>query len=308
MTIHVLDARDYAAFHEAMTESLRASRLDDTRFTVAGVTPDEADALLGELLAFAAEPRTGVEIEAWLDERLAPRPGKPVLWALRTYAPLLHAATGGPWSFGRTRRYLAGPRWRRPASLRRPGAFDAPPGSPLPRGLRPGVDAGPRDLRARLSAAGSRRARLARRGGRGRHGRRPERLDAVRRPRSASSRPRTRRRRRASSRCGTRRCSRTTIGAGSSRPRSASSSSARTATCCRRSWSTATWPGVWRPTEAGIEATAFHPLDDDAWDGLETEARGLRAFLADREPLIFHGRFAHWWGKLPEAEVRLLGA
>ena len=66
--------------------------------------------------------------------------------------------------------------------------------------------------------------------------------------------------------------------------------------------------GVWRPTEAGIEATAFHPLSDDAWDGLETEARGLRAFLADREPRIFHGRFAHWWGKLPDGEVRLLGA
>ena len=109
MTIHVLDRRDYTAFQEAMVESLRASRLDDTRFTVAGVAPDDADALLHELLAFAAEPKTAVEIEAWLDERLAPRPGKPVWWAMRTYAPLLHAPTGGPWSFGRTRHYLAGP-------------------------------------------------------------------------------------------------------------------------------------------------------------------------------------------------------
>ena len=33
--------------------------------------------------------------------------------------------------------------------------------------------------------------------------------------------------------------------------------------------------GVWRPVEGGIEATAFHRLSDDAWDGLETEARAL---------------------------------
>ena len=58
--------------------------------------------------------------------------------------------------------------------------------------------------------------------------------------------------------------------------------------------------GVWRPTADGIEATAFHPLTDDDWAGLETEAVALRAFLADREPIIFQGRFAHWWDDAPE--------
>ncbi len=61
--------------------------------------------------------------------------------------------------------------------------------------------------------------------------------------------------------------------------------------------------GVWRPLEGGIEATAFHPLSDAAWSGLETEARGLVAFLADREPAVYR-RYAHWWSALPEREVR----
>lgn len=67
--------------------------------------------------------------------------------------------------------------------------------------------------------------------------------------------------------------------------------------------------GVWRPTDAGIEVTAFRALDDNALAGLETEARSLRAFAARREPVIFQGRFAHWWSELPTdgVEVHLLG-
>ena len=65
--------------------------------------------------------------------------------------------------------------------------------------------------------------------------------------------------------------------------------------------------GVWRPVEDGIEATAFHRLADDAWEGLEAEARSMLAFLADREPTVY-SRYAHWWNTLPSAEVRVLGA
>ena len=64
--------------------------------------------------------------------------------------------------------------------------------------------------------------------------------------------------------------------------------------------------GVWRPVEDGIEATAFGSLDEDAWAGLDAEARSLRAFLADREPLVYR-RYGHWWSKLPEGTVRILG-
>jgi hypothetical protein len=64
--------------------------------------------------------------------------------------------------------------------------------------------------------------------------------------------------------------------------------------------------GVWRPTDEGIEATAFHELSDDAWEGLESEARSLRRLLADREPVIYR-RYVHWWSSIPGAQVRLLG-
>src|SRR5829696_7014594 len=33
--------------------------------------------------------------------------------------------------------------------------------------------------------------------------------------------------------------------------------------------------GVWRSVEGGIEATAFHHLPDEVWDGLAFEARAL---------------------------------
>ena len=64
--------------------------------------------------------------------------------------------------------------------------------------------------------------------------------------------------------------------------------------------------GVWRPVDGGIEATAFEPLADDAWAGLETEARALLAFLADRDAAVYR-RYARWWDGLPAAEVRVLG-
>lgn len=63
--------------------------------------------------------------------------------------------------------------------------------------------------------------------------------------------------------------------------------------------------GMWRPVEGGIEATAFHPLSDEAWTGLATEARALVAFLAGRDPAVYR-RYAHWWDKLPSGEVRVL--
>jgi len=66
--------------------------------------------------------------------------------------------------------------------------------------------------------------------------------------------------------------------------------------------------GVWRPVEDGIEATAFHRLSEDDWAGLDAEARSLIAVLADRDPRVYQGRFAHWWNKLPtRSEVRVIG-
>jgi hypothetical protein len=60
--------------------------------------------------------------------------------------------------------------------------------------------------------------------------------------------------------------------------------------------------GVWRAVPEGIEATAFHPLPEFVWEGLAAEARALVPFLAAREPEV-HRRYHHWWGKLPGAEL-----
>jgi hypothetical protein len=66
--------------------------------------------------------------------------------------------------------------------------------------------------------------------------------------------------------------------------------------------------GVWRPAEGGgIEATAFHDLPPEAWDGLAEEARSLTALLAAREARVY-SRYAHWWAKLPAGQVRVLPA
>jgi hypothetical protein len=63
--------------------------------------------------------------------------------------------------------------------------------------------------------------------------------------------------------------------------------------------------GGWRPVEGGIEATAFHPLTDEVWEGLEAEARSLLSLLADRDPWVY-SRYGHWSTKLPSAEIRML--
>jgi hypothetical protein len=65
--------------------------------------------------------------------------------------------------------------------------------------------------------------------------------------------------------------------------------------------------GVWRPVEGGIEATAFHALADDDWDGLAAEAVGLSALLADRDPNAY-GRHGHWWERIDGVATRVLPA
>jgi hypothetical protein len=62
--------------------------------------------------------------------------------------------------------------------------------------------------------------------------------------------------------------------------------------------------GVWRSVDSGIEATAFHPLAERDWDALAVEAESLIAFLADRDPGVYQ-RYRHWWDHLPAGEVRV---
>jgi len=107
ITLHAVLTDDYQAFREATEPSLRAARFYDERFKVSGLTLTDADALVPELLAFAEQPRTAAECQAWLEARLGAAWHPGAWWAMRQYSPLLHAPTGGPWAFGNRPSYVA---------------------------------------------------------------------------------------------------------------------------------------------------------------------------------------------------------
>ena len=109
ITLHAVVVEDHHAFLDAMQPTLRAARLNDRRFTRTGLSADDADALVPEVLAFASQPRTNADVEAWLDERIGASPKPGVWWAMRQYGPFVHAPTGGPWSFGTRPAYIAAP-------------------------------------------------------------------------------------------------------------------------------------------------------------------------------------------------------
>ena len=299
ITLHAVHAEDYPAFHAAMVSSLRASRLHDRRYTSTGLSIADADAMLPEVLELAARPRTKAEVEGLLEARLgAPRPR--MWWALRTFAPLLHAPTGGPWSFGSRSSFVAAPtrlpverrdesvRWlvRRylegfgPASVQDVAQFSLLTRPVIRDALRamagdveqvegpngtalfdvPGAPLPPEDTPA------------------------PPRLLPMWDSTLLAYFDRSR------------------VIPPDYRRLIARSNGDVLPTLLVDGYVA----GVWRPVEGGIQATAFHPLPDDAWAGLAAEAAALVAFLADRDPAVYR-RYAHWWAKLPSAEeVRVL--
>ncbi len=89
ITLHAVDAADYPPFHEAMQRSLRASRLGDPRFTNAGVSTADVEALVPDVVDFAARPRMNADVEGWIDERFGVLPKPGVWWALRTFGPFV---------------------------------------------------------------------------------------------------------------------------------------------------------------------------------------------------------------------------
>ena len=115
ITLHAVAADDHPDFHQAMQATLRAARLND------GASADRADPRrtptrsCRDLLAFAAERRTNAELDAWFEARFGALPKPGPWWALRSVAPVVHAPTGGPWSFGPRPAYVASPTGRPPA-------------------------------------------------------------------------------------------------------------------------------------------------------------------------------------------------
>jgi hypothetical protein len=298
ITLHAVAAADYPAFHEAMQPTLRAARLNDRRFTSEDVPVGVVEALVPDLLAFTTTPRTNAEVERWLEQRFgAPKPR--VWWALRQYGPFVHATTGGPWSFGPRPAYVGAHEQRRPgegaASVRHlvqrylEGFGPATMQDIAQFGtiLRPPV----KEALASLDDT------LVRYDGPG--GLTVYDVPGGILPREDSPAP----------------------------PRLlpmwdsvllAYADRGRLIPPAYRTFVMRSngdvlptllvdgyVAGVWRPVDGGIEATTFHELDDEAWSGLEAEARELVVFLVGREPMVYR-RHQRWWARLPGIETRIL--
>ncbi|MET7367926.1 winged helix DNA-binding domain-containing protein [Streptomyces sp. NPDC005566] len=303
ITLHMVHAEDYRAFREAMEPTLRASRLGDARFTASGLTLDDADALVPDLLKYADRPRTSAEMRGWLEERVG-APMEPVTWRmLRQYAPLWHAPVGGPWSFGTVQSYVAADTL---PVLTDPDAAAEGLRTLIRRYLEGFGPASVADMaqfalvqRARVRTAVQALAgeleQLEGPGG-------TVLYDIPGAPRPAEDTPAPPR-----------------LMAMWDSILLAYADRSRVVPPAYRKLVTRVngdvlptllvdghVAGVWRPVDGGIEATAFHPLPGPVWQGLAAEARSLRALLADRDPRVY-SRYDHWWTKgLPAAETRLL--
>jgi hypothetical protein len=300
ITLHAVVADDYPAFHSAMLPILRASRLTDRRFTSTGLSIAEVDAVLPHLMEFAARPRTKAEVEALLAERLDGASTRWVWWALRTFAPLVHAPTGGPWSFGPRPAYVAARTQRqedRDRSIQRlvrryleafgPATVaDIAQFSMLARvRVREALRALAGELEQFEGPAGTALFDVP-------GGPIPD-EDTPAPPRLMAMWD-------------------SILLAYADRSRVIPPDYRKVVT--RNNGDVLPTllvdghvAGVWRPIEGGIEATAFHPLPDEAWRGLAAEAQALSAFLADRDPAVYR-RYHHWWKTLPAAEARVLPA
>lgn len=300
ITLHAVDVGDYPAFHAAITSTLRASRLHDRRFTSSGLSKDDADAIVPHLVEYASRPRSGAEIQAMLAERLGFTPDQGLWWALRTFAPLTHAPTGGPWSFGAKNAYVAPPVapaggdpldsvqrlvWRYlegfgPATpqdfaqfalLRQPSvkpAFDA-----LSDKLRriDGPSGPVFDVPDGLIPDGDTPA--------------PPRLMAMWDSVLLAYVDRGR------------------VIPPDYKPHVIRRNGDVLPTLLVDGYVA----GVWRPVADGIEATAFHALDTATWKALASEAKAMLALLAGRQPAVY-SRYGRWWESLPAGDVRILVA
>ncbi len=297
LTLHAVHATDHPAFYTAMLPSLRASRLNDRRFTDTGLTADELDRLLPALRGVLAEPRSKGEVEDLLAEHLGHHQPR-AWWALRTYAPLLHSPTGGPWAFGSTGRFMAAPD-------REPVAHHEAASTVILRYLEGFGPASLRDvaqftmlrapvLREAAETLGDHLITLEGPDG-------STLLDVPHGPRPPGDTPAPARLLPMWDSILLAYADRARIIPPDLRPEVIRRNGDVLPTVLVDGYVA----GVWRPVDAGIEVRAMHPIDDAAWDQLAEEARALATFLADREPTVY-SRYARWWDSLPSHEARVL--
>lgn len=298
ITLHAVATDEYPQFHAAMLRVLRSSRLSDRRYTSTGLTVEDADAALQRVVRYTSEPRSKDEILAMLSDG---SPVEPRLWwALRTYAPLIHVPTGGPWSFGRSQAFATAPTtsarpgertalqhliWRYlegfgPATAQDFGQFT----------LQRQAEIGPA-----LEAMADRLTILEGPDGETLFDVPGGLIPAADAPAPARL-----------------------LGMWDSillayRDRSRIIPDDYRAHVIRRNGDVLPTvlidgyvSGVWRPTDSGIEVQAFHALSDSDWRDLAQEAGPLRKLVTSRDPRTYQ-RYARWWDKLPQAERRTLG-
>lgn len=301
ITLHAVHADDYRPFREALDPTLRTARLDN-RFLESGLTHADADALIPELLEFAGQARTAAEVEEWLEQRLGAPVHPGARRGFRGYAPLLHAPTGGPWSFGARPAYVA--------AHPRPALADhAAAGAALPMLVRRYLDAfGPASVADVARFALVQRARVK------------EALDLLAgdlerldgpsgevlfdvpgAPCPDADTPAPPRLMAMWDSVLLAYADRSRIVPPDYRSLVTRSNGDVLPTLLVDGYVA----GVWRQVDGGIEATAFHRLPDAAWEGLAAEARSLASFLADRDSAVYR-RYHHWWSKLSGAETRVL--
>ncbi|MFF1506081.1 winged helix DNA-binding domain-containing protein [Streptomyces sp. NPDC058326] len=305
LTLHLVHAGDWRAFREGMEPTLRGSRLHDPRFKAAGFTAADADALLPELLAYAGEARTGAQLRARLEEARG-GPVEAVVWRMiRQYAPLWHAPTGPPWSFGTAQAFVTASTLPVPADAE---AATAGLATLLRRYLEGFGPASVPDM-AQFTTAPRGKVREAVRVLDGQ-------LDRLEGPdgtvlydvpgaplpgEEVHAPPR--------------------LMAMWDSVLLAYADRGRVIPPAYRKHvirvNGDTLPtllvdgyvaGVWRPVAGGIEASAFHPLPAGVWEDLAAEARALGGLLTARDPGVYR-RYDHWWAKgLPAVETRVLPA
>lgn len=298
ITLHAVHAEDYRMLREAMRPTLYASRLG-SRFAAAGLTPADAAELEPGLLEFAGRPRSNADMTAWLAERVGEEKKDGAWWGLRSYTPLVHVPTGGPWSFGTSPSYVAAPEGRFPGEpeealqalvLRYLEAFgpasvaDAAQFATVQRAR----------VRAALHALGDAVEQLGGPDG-------TVLFDIPGAPRPPADTPAPPRLMAMWD---------SVLLAYADRSRVIPPDYRKLVTRVNGDVLPTLLvdgrvAGVWRPVETGIEATAFHELSAETWEGLAEEARSLVSLLADRDPRVY-SRYGHWWTKLPGTQVRTL--
>jgi hypothetical protein len=292
ITLHATAVDDYPAFHAAMVPYLRAARLYDKRYTSEGLSIDDADALLPRLLELLAEPRSKAEIE--------PLCGPPRMWwALRTFAPLWHAPTGGPWSFGPKASYVA-------AGVRPDSDVDAGRATLVRRYLEGFGPATAADIgtftmlrkplvQQALHDLADQLVPLEGPGGAVLH----DVPGGVIPPARTKAPPRL-------------------LGMWDNvllayADRSRVIPDTYRPLVIRRNGDVLPTllvdghvAGVWRAIDGTVEVTVFRDLAVATWRAVKREAESLAAFLAERDPSPYQ-RYVHWWDGLPAAETRRFG-